>query len=249
MRIFHSFDFVVPVVPSSSGPHPDTSSTFVREKNPPHYWSNDQKKVLCVLERWFYSPGNTKDGKISSSDKRLIICTCFPDDFPRPSEITERAIISQFNQMRIDGVASEAYREVYLRTSFQDPRGRWNDVKKRIYTAAASIPIDIRINSTDDSHAVLKGASSRKARRKHRRASWSPGVLGYRAEPFDMSEDSDGQPSPRSKISRHFENLAISSPSGCAVSREKSVLDHEPSLSCRIGYRWYDEGSVFPLLS
>ena len=261
MRVFSHFDFAVPVISSSSDESCLTPSTsdescsdsgslsLLRERNKPHYWTEEQRRVLCVLERWFYSFSYKRVGQLTPSDRKRVFCAYFYDEFhgdTNPKTISENATLAQILKIKSHGAANEAWRKVYLETKFDDPGGVWEYSKQELLAVAKDLNIDIRLKTTEDTTAVLKGAKlSARRKRRQPRDDWST----TDESDWDISTDELDQevtlPNRKRRLYRVSRQGAGTPNSSKSLNKTKPVARSRSDRSDKIGYRWFaDERCV-----
>ena len=111
-----------------------------------------------MLERWYESGYQTGKRRLSPSAVRQIFEAYFGDSITfndGEQKITDKAIVAQLSELKRDGDASTAWREVFLDTDFRDPDSNWTATRNELAAIAKELGINIRRKAWEDKYQIL----------------------------------------------------------------------------------------------
>ncbi|KAL9118571.1 MAG: hypothetical protein Q9187_004882 [Circinaria calcarea] len=203
MKLFTGFDFrvpLLPVPPNSEQTLNTTSTTRLRfpdplKRKPPHRWSDDERTVLCILERWYSS---SKDKGNQSATLRAILqvfvlyfAASDFDSRTTRAALTPAALSAQIHDIWQQGEQSVAWRNVYTNTDFSDSEYHWAVTRAELSALTLGNGIDL-IEKVSENKIRVKARLGNGIKRKKRKTRDSDsGVLGNVVDGNDISEDNE----------------------------------------------------------
>lgn len=110
------------------------------ELHPKHNWDDDERELLCVLNRWYCAPDRATELKAFSKTFNAITGLGL-----RPHIVRD-----QFEQhLRLYGPESYLVYGRVFSTPFDDPEGRYKQIRRLIEDEAAHLQLDLRRRQID----------------------------------------------------------------------------------------------------
>ena len=225
-----------------------SDDSFVKEKNSPHRWTEEQKAFICVLKRWFLSRDKDGLGKtLTPRECRQMFCSYFADTFRlgREKTLTVNAIISMWADMKAK--KASVWRRVCEDTPFSDPNRTWETYKIWIVRVSICIGLDLVEKSGDLDKECSRVCPVKRKRKPLFSTADDTSVTDWSEDEYDkQSSDCEIQP-PYSarRIALQVSNGSLetnlslqrtssNSSQGCAVTSSSTQELLLPSLSFQL---------------
>ena len=143
-----------------------------RFANARHKWTFEERAILCVLYRWFVSADLVEEQTLSTRDLAKVFHDYLNEDpyyRGRPLRMSYQAVRSQLYEICAEGENHQAWREIFVKTSFLDEFGRWEATRQDLMAGAKLVGVSLLRRTVDFEVPKLSEASTTRKRLHHKR--------------------------------------------------------------------------------